>query len=305
MNNKTINKFSLISSLLISSLIHSTPLFAQSIRSIQDAGVIKLGYREDSFPFSYKNISGNAEGYSIEICNHVAETIKSQFNRPKMKVEYIPVTSENRFNTLSSGKVNILCEAVTETLSRRQKMSFSLPIFYSGMGVLVGKEAPEEFQKLLLSEDPKYKSRWQESYNQILEGKSLAVIAGSISERWLYNQLKHFDAKAKLVTYLDYKEGVQALSNGKIDALFGDHNILVKHVSGNNPSKKVKLLDKQYSFETIALAIQDNDKGFTIFIDRVLSRLYDSGELEKIHIKYFGELDKKTKILFSHIALPE
>ena len=57
-------------------------------------------------------------------------------NLAEMKVEYVKVTTEERFDAIKDGRIDLLCEATTITLSRREQVSFSSPVFVTGAAVL-------------------------------------------------------------------------------------------------------------------------------------------------------------------------
>ncbi|HEX5093546.1 MAG TPA: putrescine-ornithine antiporter, partial [Burkholderiales bacterium] len=118
------------------------PAQAQTLDAVTKSGAIKLGYRDDARPFSFQDASGKPAGYSVELCQKVAADLKA-------KVEWVPVTLENRFEALRSGKADLLCGADTETLARRKEVSFSVPIFASGTAALVRDDAPRDLVQAL------------------------------------------------------------------------------------------------------------------------------------------------------------
>ncbi len=65
------------------------------------------------------------------------------------------------------------------------------------------------------------------------------------------------------------------------------------------------MLDRQYTYEAISLAIPRGDHEFQLLIDKALSRLYRSGDINSIYSQFFGELDDTARSLFTRAALPE
>ena len=51
---------------------------AQTLERIRGASAIKLGYKVDARPFSFKNELGTAEGYAVGLCTKVADQVKSE-----------------------------------------------------------------------------------------------------------------------------------------------------------------------------------------------------------------------------------
>ena len=117
-------------------LVLASGVVAGTLERIRDNGVFKIGYREDTPPFSYKNSIGERTGYSLDLCRAVAAHVKKELGLAKMSVEYVSVTAENRFKAVQSGRVDLLCGATTATLDRRELVDFSVPTFVDGASVL-------------------------------------------------------------------------------------------------------------------------------------------------------------------------
>src|ERR687890_1147896 len=83
-----------------------------TLKKINDTGVVTIGYRESSLPFSY--LSGKQPiGYSIDLCYEIVDDIGRAVGRSDLAVRYAPVTSENRIPAVVSGKVDLECGSTT------------------------------------------------------------------------------------------------------------------------------------------------------------------------------------------------
>ena len=76
-------KFSTLSRLtagLLATTFLAVPVVAQeltgTLKKIKDSGVITLGVRETSIPFSYLNDKQDPIGYSIDLCMAIVEEVK-------------------------------------------------------------------------------------------------------------------------------------------------------------------------------------------------------------------------------------
>src|SRR6185437_13381393 len=98
-------------------------------KKIKDTGVISLGHRESSIPFSYYDEKQNVIGYSQEYAMKVVEAVKQKLNMPNLKVKLTPVTSQNRIPLVQNGTVDIECGSTTNNAERQQQVSFSNTIF--------------------------------------------------------------------------------------------------------------------------------------------------------------------------------
>ncbi len=64
---------------------------AATLDRIRETGTLKLGYRLDAAPFSYKDSIGEAAGYSVELCRSVAADLKEELGLAGIAVEHVPV----------------------------------------------------------------------------------------------------------------------------------------------------------------------------------------------------------------------
>src|SRR5467141_2992368 len=85
---------------------------------------IRIAYREDAPPFSYKDKIGEPAGYMVDLCRAVAKKLAEQLSLPTISVVSVPVTAADRFDTIRQQKADLLCEPTSATLSRRTLVDF-------------------------------------------------------------------------------------------------------------------------------------------------------------------------------------
>ena len=84
---------------------------------------------------------------------------------------------------VEDGAVDLLCGANTVTLTRREIVSFSIPIFPSGTGALLSADAPLALREVLAQGQPASRPIWRGSpARTVLERKTFSAIAGTTSE---------------------------------------------------------------------------------------------------------------------------
>lgn len=260
---------------------------AGTLDRIKDTGVMKIGYRTDAPPFSYKNAAGELGGYTIALCQGVAVHIEKQLNLKKLSLEYVPVTAENRFDMIRDGKADLLCGATTATLSRREIVDFSLPTFVDGASVLMRKGGPQTFGDL--------------------EGRKVGVRAGTTTEDALRNTVKDLSMTVQTVAVKDHKDGVAKLLSNDISAYFADRAILVYLTLGSGSADELFLSDQQLTYEPYALGLPKGDSDFRLAVDRALSRIYRSGGIGTLFKEVFGDNAQPTaelQALYRISALP-
>ena len=260
---------------------------ADALARIKDSGVIKLGYREDAAPFSYRDDRGEPAGYSVGLCGAVVADLQQELNRPGLEIQFVPVGAEDRFAALQNGTIDLLCGATTATLSRRQLVDFSLPTFIDGASVLYLKDGPADFEALA--------------------GHKVGVRGGTTTEEALRNSLKKIGVDAQIVAVADHKEGLRSLEAGELSAYFADQGILLFLMLQSQSPETLRLSGRFFTREPYALALPRGDSEFRLLVDRTLSRLYRTGKVRALFSKAFGPVrpSKLLEALFVVSALPE
>jgi polar amino acid transport system substrate-binding protein/glutamate/aspartate transport system substrate-binding protein len=261
---------------------------ADLLGDIKANGTLRLAVRADAPPFSSKNDKGDVVGYSVALCRAVAEDIKQQLKLPALKVELVPVTAEDRFQAITEKKADILCEATSATLSRREALDFSIPTFVSGAGLAIREGGPGDFKALA--------------------GKKIGVLGGTTTEEALKNSLVEQKIKAEVVPAKSHDEGLAALENGSTDAYFADRTILRYRLAVRKSPMKLLLSENYLTIEPYALGVPLGDSAFRLAVDRSLSKLYRSGAIVKLFKESFGKDAKPTalqKALYTISGLPE
>jgi ABC-type amino acid transport substrate-binding protein len=277
---------------------------ATPLERMRLAGRIKLGYRTDARPLSYRDESGKPAGYSVELCQRIVEAAKGDLGLAELSIEWVPVTAENRYQALQQGEVDLLCGAESVTLTRRHDVSFSIPIFPGGIGALLRADAPAQLREILSGSTPKTGPVWRGNM-QVLQEKTFAVVSNTTAEKLLAEKLAEFKLASKVAPVDGYEQGVQRLLDRKCDVFFGDRAILLDAAKRSPAGKELAVLDRMFTYEPLALALPRGDEDFRLAVDRALSRLYRSGEIRTLYAKWCGEPDANAVGFFQWNALPD
>jgi ABC-type amino acid transport substrate-binding protein len=256
-------------------------------RIAQDKSV-RIAYRDDAPPFSYKEKGGQPAGYMVDLCRAVAKKLAEQLKVPTLNVVYVPVTAVDRFDAISKGKADLLCEPTTQTLSRREQVDFSIPTFVDGAGLMIRTDGPHNLKALA--------------------GKKIGVLAGTTTQEELRNSLKEAGIAADVIPAGTHEEGLAMLDEGKVSAYFADRAILVFLAQQSTAPRKLLLADNYLTIEPYALALPHGDENFRLAVDRALSHIYRSGEIAQIFGNTFGRKAKPSQIvqmLYLISALPD
>ena len=304
--NRTRTAVSLIAAIIAISASAAPALAAGTLDRIRQSGKVMLGYRADAQPFSYRDGSGNAAGYSVALCQAIADRLKADLGLANLSIEWVPVTVDDSFAAVQQGKVDLLCSAETETLSRRRDVSFSLPIYPSGIGALLAADAPPELQEILERGSPPTKPIWRGSpARTLLEQQTFSVVANSRAVDWLRERAAAFEIDAKIVPVDSYDAGVQSLINGTSDVLFGDRAILLEAAKRIPEADDLTLLDRRFTNEPVALVLARGDEDFRLAVDQKLSQTIRSDAFPGLYARWFGEFDQPTARFFRDTVLPD
>ena len=248
-----------------------------TLKKIKESATFTLGYLESAPPFSFPGPDRRPVGYSIDLCTHVASSIQKQLGT-NLKLTWVPVTTENRLEMVASGKVDIECGTSTASLSRQEKVDFSLMTFVDGGGLLTKSD-----MKLGAPAD--------------LTDKRIAVIPGTTTETALQKFLKEEFISVKYVPVKNHVEGLAAIEKGSAEAFASDRGILVGLAVTSKDPKLFALPGILFSYEPYGFMVRRNDAAFRLAVNRALAGLYRSGGVGPIYEQWFGSLGKPSQAI--------
>ena len=261
---------------------------AGTVDLIRQNKSIRIAYREDAPPFSYKNNIGEPAGFIVDLCRAVAKRLTQQLHIPGMSVVYVPVTAANRFEAIEQSKADLLCEPTSATLSRREQVDFSIPTYVDGASLMIRADGPRDLQAM--------------------SGHKIGVLGGTTTEQALRNTLKGAGVAADIYLTKTHEEGLALLDDGTISAYFADRDILTSLINDSKAPEKLAVADNYLTVEPYALALRHGDDAFRLTVDRALSHIYRSGEIGPIFEQTFAGKAKPSPMLqalFTISGLPD
>lgn len=274
-----------VAALLLAAL--AVPAGAQTLDRLTKGEPFRIGYRQFAPPYSYAASNGQPSGYIVDLCREVADALKRSLKLPNMAVDYVKVSAEDRFEAVRDGRIDILCEPTSMTMSRRALVDFSLPTFLDGAGVVTRGSAVKGLEEL--------------------RGKKVGVLKGTTTEETLRATLSQMGITATIVTVTDHPDGLKQLADGKLDAYFGDRGILNYLIANTAFGSRLSLSDQYFTFETYALGLPRGDQTFRLLVDTTLADLYRTDRIRDIYAKSFGKFppDQFLNALFVINGVPK
>ncbi len=234
----------------------------------KETGELRIAFRADAQPFSYRTADGQPAGYSVALCQMVAREAAAAVGRDKLEVVPVAVAADERLSAVPDGRADILCEATTVTFERRAAMDFSLLTFATGATLLYPVDGATNFEEL--------------------GGKKVGVLGGSTTESGLREALERAGIAAEVVAVPSHTDGIERLAGGEFAAYFGDGAILLYHLMQSPFRDRLRLSDKVLSFEPYALGLPKGDDAFRLVVDRTLARLSRGGGVARLFEENFG-----------------
>jgi ABC-type amino acid transport substrate-binding protein len=261
-----------------------------TLEKIKATKTIALGYRDSSVPFSYAGPTKEPMGYSVDLCTRVVQDLRSELKLPDLRPRWVPVSVETRVRALVDGTIDLECGSTTNTLSRQERVDFSLTTFITGASLLTlaGSNVGDQLGAI-----------------------RIAVIPGTTTEQMVKNAIASMGATAadaKLVAVNDHADGLAAVEDRRAEVYATDRAILMGLVTSASNPRQFALLDRYLSYEPYALMLRRGDPEFRLAVNRTLARLYRSGQVLDIYRRWFGQWGDPSPLTLGMYAvegLPE
>ena len=251
----------------LSAFVQAQPL-SGTLKKIKDTGVIKVGHRDASIPFSYLDDKQQPIGYSMELCARIVDAVKVELKMPKLKVELVPVTSQTRVPILTGGNIDMECGSTTNSKERQKQVSFAFTTFYTGTKLLVKKASGIK------------------SYKD-LKGKTVAVTQGTTNERAIKGLNDKDNLGMSFIHAKDHNESFLTVDTGRAVAFPMDDILLYSLVASSKNPGEWTIVGEFLSDDPYGIMIRRDDPQWQEFVNKVIGGLMKSGEIRKIYAKWF------------------
>jgi putative amino-acid transport system substrate-binding protein/putative amino-acid transport system permease protein len=264
-------KGNLIKAIIAVGLVGAVAFVGYSIASNQsaksEAKVIKIGMSGGYYPYTFKNSSGNLDGFEVDVWNEIGK-------RTGYKTEFVAASFSGLFGMLDTEKINTIANEITVTDQRKAKYLFTDPYVYSGAQLMV--KAGNESIKTL--ED--------------LKGKKVGVSLGSNYEQII----RQFDKNNEItiVTYENDGGMRQDVALGRIDAMMDDKVSALAVVQENKLPLQLAGEDVQPLENAFPFVNNEENKAVVEKVNKALADMRADGTLGKISAKWVNfDITKK------------
>jgi glutamate/aspartate transport system substrate-binding protein len=240
-----------------------------TLARVKTTGVVRIGYREASIPFSFLDRSGRPVGYSIDICNAIVEEIARMLDRDALNVDFVKVTSDDRLEAIVEGRIDLECGSTTNDLERRKRVDFSPMIFVSGTKVMVPVAVA-----------------WRDFRD--LKGRKLAVTRGTTNAQALKTLDQKFSLGITLVEGADHEDSYRLLAEGKVDAFATDDVLLYGLIALHRSRSRFKVAGEFLSYDPYGIAFRRNEPELRDAVERAIRNLVIARDIGPTYAKWFA-----------------
>jgi len=238
---------------------------SDTLKKIKETGVISLGHRESSIPFSYYDDKQNVIGYSQDIAMKIVEAVKVKLAMPDLKVKLTPVTSQNRIPLVQNGTIDLECGSTTHDAERAKQVGFTDTIFVIGTRLMTKKESGiKDFADL--------------------KGKTVVTTAGTTSERILRKLNQDQNLGMSIISA--NSESFLILSTGRAVAYMMDDALLAGERAKSNDPADFVIVGTPQSKESYGCMLRKDDPEFKKVADDAIAKVQTSGEADAIYKKW-------------------
>src|SRR5246127_2804758 len=240
-----------------------------TLKTIKETGVLTIGYRDSSIPFSYLDDNQKPIGFALDICYKIADAIKTELKLDKLEIKMNPVTSSTRIPLLANGTVDLEAASTTNNPERQKQVAFTNTHFLTA-----SRFAAKKANNLMTIDD--------------LKGKTVASTAGTTNIK----QLTEANAARNLgITIIPAKEHAEAFLMVETDraaAFVMDDILLASFIAGSKDPGAFTISKDAFSKpEPYGIMLRRDDPAFKKVVDAATAKLYTSGEGQKLYDKWF------------------
>ena len=258
-----------LAALLILSTCGS-PVIAQSdtLAQIQRTGVIRMAHRDGAVPFSYADKGGKPLGFTVELCERIAEKVRDHLKMPAIQIQWMQVASADRMKVVKEGKVDMECGSTTNNPERRKQFQFSMPFYLAGIKIMSRKELGAQ------------------SVEQLIK-RRVAANTGTTAARLMGAGGKGEQFGVQLVETKDHAEAWSLLQEGKVEAWVTDDALLAGYrATSPNPQAYI-LSDRFLTVEPYGIVMRLEDRELVALANAEITQLMRMGAFRSLYEKWF------------------
>jgi glutamate/aspartate transport system substrate-binding protein len=217
---------------------------------------------------SYTTGDSRFDGYHVEVCRMILGDIKDKLGMSTIRINYQPVTSQNRVPLVQNGTVDIECGTTTNNSTRAKDVGFANTLYVEEVRIAVKANSGIN------------------SISQLV-GKKVATTTGTTSVQLLRKHEKANGVNFDEVFGKDHSDSFLLLESGRADAFVMDGSILAGNIANSKNPKDYKIVGEVLATEPIAIMVPRNDPEFKAAVNAAIAKIVADGKMPGLWNKWF------------------
>jgi polar amino acid transport system substrate-binding protein len=226
--------------------------------------VIRFLTEVDYPPFNFAGPDGNPQGFNVDLARMMCEELKLGCTIQMRRFETLVAA-------LNANQGDAAIAAIAATAAMRAKVDFTDPYYRTPARFVARRDSPI-----------------QEVLPERLEGKKVAVVAGTAHEAYL----RALFTEVEVRPYPSAELSRAALRRGEVDLLFGDAISLAFWLNGTDSEdccafRGGPYIDSRYFGEGIGIAVRKGNETMRLALNWALFRVWEQGRFTDLWLRYF------------------
>ena len=240
-----------------------------TLAKVHDGGEITLGYRANSFPFSYLDVANNPVGYSLDLCAAVVAAVARTIDVPSVRTKFARVTAQSRFPMVVSGDVDLVCGVTTDTPSAKSRSPFRRLRSSPGRKLMVHARVP--------ASNPLPISRARASSSSTEPPTRMPSSSSTTNASSVLRSCR----------YRIGRKGYAMVGDGRVDAFAADDVLLYGMIAQRVAQRQFMVVGDYLSYDPYGLCFGATIRNFAISCRRRSASSLESGDLCEIYHRWF------------------
>ena len=198
----------------------------------------------------------------------IVDAVKAELKLPKLEVKYQLVTSANRIPLMANGTIDLECGSTTNNIPRQEQVWFTITHF-----VTANRWVAKKSSKVKKLAD--------------LKGKTVVFTAGTTNIKQITEINAAQNLGMNIISANGHPEAFQMVETGRAVAFVMDDILLAGLAAQARSPKDYEISADALSVEPYGIMLRKDDKAFKAVVDRAMTNVYKSGQINAIYQKWF------------------
>ena len=264
----------------LAALALAAPLLTQAgpvLDKLRRGEPLVIAHRESSLPFSFLDEQKRPNGYAVNLCQRIAESLRQQLGLKQLPIQYKLVNSSTRIEAIRTHQADLECGSTTNNAERRQWVAFTVPHYIATARILVRADS-------------------QDDELHDFAGKRLVSTRATTSMQRVTQANTDRALRIQVLEVLDDPKAVDMVERGEAEGFVMDDVVLYALRAERPDPGKLKVVGKALTIEPLAIMLPKDDPEFKQMVDEEMKRLIRSREAYTLYDYWFMQPNLPRKV---------